>query len=416
MEHAANLPAVAGIDLCDHDRFARGVPHEWFARLRAEAPVYWQPEPKGPGFWSITRHEDVVRVSKDPKRFSSEVGGTSLEDLEPEHVEARKSMIDMDPPRHYKLRALINKRFLPRALKAFSDHIRQLFRGILESAIARGDFDFVDDVAVELPMRVFAEMLGAPQEDRRLIVDIGNRILGATDPEYVDDYETERERFKHLPFSSPASLEMFEYGRKLAAARRAEPRDDIVTDLVFAEVDGEPLTPHEFDLYFLLLAAAGNETTRHSLSGGMHELLRHPDQAQRVVAGDEDLATTAADEILRMVTAVHHFRRTATEDVEMRGEVIRAGDKVAMWYTSANRDEDVFEDPHRFDVGRKPNRHLTFGIGPHFCLGAYLARLEIRIALEELRPHLDRLELVSEPERLRSNFFNGIKHMGVRYR
>lgn len=207
-----------------------------------------------------------------------------------------------------------------------------------------------------------------------------------------------------------------EVARKLAAQRRDEPRDDIVMDLVFAEVDGEPLTPHEFDLYFLLLAAAGNETTRHSLSGGMHELLRHPDQAERVVAGDEDLAVTAADEVLRMVTAIHHFRRTATEDVEMRGEVMRAGDKVAMWYTSANRDEDVFEEPNRFDVGRKPNRHLTFGIGPHFCLGAYLARLEIKIALEELRPHLGRLKLVSGPERLRSNFFNGIKHMGVRYR
>jgi cytochrome P450 len=416
METATGPARLADIDLCDMDRFAQGVPHEWFTLLRAEAPVFWQDEPDGPGFWSITRHDDVTWISKDPQRFSSEVGGTSLQDLEPEHVEARKSMLDMDPPRHHKLRALVNRRFVPRAVEAYSGHIRALFRGILDDALAKGEFDFVEDVAVELPMRVFAEILGAPQEDRLRIVDLGNRILGATDPDYAHDQATEQERYRHLPFSSPASLELFEYGRTLAAARRAEPRDDVITALLQGEVDGAPLSEHEFDLYFLLLATAGNETTRHALSNGLLELLHHPDQAERLRAGDEALARTAADEVLRCSTPTHHFRRTATEDVEVRGRTIRAGDKVLLWYTSANRDEAVFEDPFAFDVGRTPNRHVTFGPGgPHFCLGAHLAKLEIRIVLEELRPHLHRFQLAGEPQRLRSNFFNGIKHLPVRH-
>ncbi len=404
------------VDLADVDRFAERVPHEDFALLRRVAPVHWQPEPRGRGFWSLTRHADVVAASKDTATFSSELGGTSLEDLTPRQVEARKSMLDTDPPRHTELRALVKDGFTPRAVGVYEDRIRDLMRRIQADAFALGAFDFVREVSVELPMRIFAELLGAPVEDRLLLVDLGNRMLGRTDPDYV---ETPADRadlaaYADLPFSSPAALEMFAYGQRLAAARRAEPRDDIVTLLVRAELDGRPLTDREYDVYFLLLAVAGNETTRHAMSIGLQALLDHPEEAARL-REDPALIPSAVEEILRWSTPVLHFRRTAARDVELHGTTIRAGDKVVLWYISANRDEDVFPDPLRFDVGRRPNRHTTFGLGgPHFCLGAHLSRLELRIWLEELLPHLPRLAPAGPAERLRSNFFNGVKRLPVR--
>lgn len=401
------------VDLADHDNFVAAVPHEMFALLRREDPVHWQAEPDGPGFWCITKHADITAVHRDWETFSSELGGTSLEDLEPDQIEARKSMLDMDPPRHNQLRAIINKGFTPRAVRAYEMKIRELFDRILDRALRLdGEFDFVAEVAAELPMRVFAEMLGAPQEDRRHIVELGDRLLGSSDPEYATPEELERNR--HLPFSNPASLEMFEYGRRLAADRREHPRDDIVTQLVQAEVDGVPLTQQEFDTYFLLLATAGNETTRHTISHGLLALLEHPDQIERLRQHPE-LMPKAAEEMLRWATPVHHFRRTAARDVEFAGRRIRRGDKVTTWFTSGNRDEDAFAEPDAFDVGRDPNPHLTFGPGGvHFCLGAHLARLEVRIVFDELVPRLSRFELAGPPERLRSNFFNGIKRLPVR--
>jgi len=301
------------VDLADHDEFVEAVPHHLFALLRREDPVHFNPEPDGPGFWAITKHAHIREVHRDWETFSSEVGGTSLEDIEPEHIEARKSMIDMDPPRHNQLRSLVNKRFAPRAVLAYENYIRDLIRRILDDALPMGEFDFVHEVAAELPMRVFAEMLGAPAEDRRYIVELGDRLLGTSDPEFASSEELEKNR--HLPFSSPVALEMFEYGRKLATARRGDPRDDIVTALVQAEVDGVPLTQREYDVYFLLLATAGNETTRHSISHGLLALIENPDQLERL-RRDPSLYTTAAEEILRWATPVHHFRRTATRDVD----------------------------------------------------------------------------------------------------
>jgi cytochrome P450 len=400
------------VDLADHDNFVERVPHEMFAVLRREDPVHWQREPDGPGFWCVTRYDDIGAVHRDWETFSSETGGTSLEDLEPDEIEARKSMIDMDPPRHNQLRALIAKGFTPRAVRAYEQKIRELIAGILDDALPMGEFDFVEHVAAELPMRVFAEMLGAPQEDRRHLVELGDKLLGATDPEFAVPEEVEK--WRHLPFSSPASLEMFEYGRKLAAERRAHPRDDIVTKLVQAEIDGEPLTQREFDVYFLLLATAGNETTRHTITHGMLALIEHPDQLERL-RREPDLHATAAEEMLRWATPVHHFRRTATKDVQFGGKLIRRGDKVTTWFVAGNRDEDYFPDGDRFDVARAPNPHITFGPGGvHFCMGAHLARLEVRIAFEELLPRMRQVELAGPPERLRSNFFNGIKRLPVR--
>jgi cytochrome P450 len=401
------------VDLTDHSRFAERVPHEMFALLRREDAVHWQEERHGRGFWAITRHDDITAVHKDWQTFSSERGGTSLQDLEPEEIKARKSMLDIDPPPHNKLRAIVNRDFTPRAVAKFEERIRALIIGILDEALEKREVDFVADVSAALPMRVFAEMLGAPHEDHRYLVELGDRLLGQDDPEYAIDPEV-ADANRHLPFSNPASLDMFEYGRKLAAERRACPRDDIVTKLVEAKIDGCPLSEREYDVYFLLLAVAGNETTRHSISHGLRALIEYPDQLQRL-RDDPALFDPAAGEILRWATPVHHFRRTATRDVELRGKQILENDKLASWFISGNFDELVFEDPYRFDVGRDPNPEMTFGPGgPHFCTGAHLARLEVKVVFEELVARVREFEPTGPVERLQSNAFNGIKRMPVR--
>ena len=417
-------PSVAGlalddVDLTDLGVWEQGVPYEWLTLLRREAPLFWQEEKDGHGFWVFTRYDDIVQMSKEWETYSSETGGTSLEDLTPEEVEARKSMLDTDPPAHTRLRALVNKGFTPRVISTYEERIRVLARGILAQAFERDSFDWVEDVASEIPMWVFSEIMGLPVDDRRLLIELGDKLLGNTDPEVVGE-ENLLELTKNdpsirlLPFSSPFAPELIDYGCRLGAARRTDPRDDITTRLVEAEIDGSRLSEHEFGLFFILLTTAGNETTRHTISLGLVDLLTHPDEAARLVA-DPSLAATAADEILRRAHPVHHFRRTATTDVTVHGRRIKAGDKVTMWYAAGNYDEEKFADPYRLDLGRRPNRHLTFGLGgPHFCLGAHLAKLEVQIWLEEMIPYLGRIELADEPTRLRSNFFNGIKRLPVR--
>lgn len=396
------------IDLADHDAFLHEVPHAAFARLRREDPVHWNPEPDGgSGFWAVTRYHDIRTVHRNVEVFSSETGGTSLEDLEPEQLEARKSMLDSDPPRHDELRGLIAKRFTPRAVGVWEEQVRRVTREVLDAALERSDeFDFVREVASEIPMQVFAEILGIPQEERREIINIGDRLLGNQDPEYK---VPEDPAHRMLPFSSPAALEMFDFGRRLAAERRREPRGDIITQLAH-----EPLTQQEFDAYFILLATAGNETTRHTITHGLLALLEHPEQMARLRA-DAALGKPAAEEMLRWATPVHHFRRTATRDVELGGSLIREGDKVTTWFVSGNRDEEVFEDPNCFDVGRTPNKHLAFGPGGiHHCMGAHLAKMEVRITFEELLARTVDIERTGPAERLRSNFFNGVKRLPVR--
>jgi len=409
--------SLADVDLTDLDRWVEGVPYEWFALLRREAPVFWQDERNGRGFWSLTRYEDILAASRDYATFSSALGGTSLMDLTPEQVESRMSMLDADPPKHTRLRNIVNKAFTPKAVNAYEGRIRELFREVIESAFAEPELDFVDAVAVELPMRILCELMGVPLADRRHLVELGNRMLGNTDPDHAGDFvagEADLSRYAHLPFSSPAAPEMFQYANALAAERRREPRDDLTTRLVEAEIDGDRLSEHEFELFFLLLVTAGNETTRHAMSNGLLALLEHPAERRRLLANPA-LIPSAVEEILRWAPSLLHFRRTAARDVELGGETILAGDKVALWYVSGNRDEEQFADAGRFDVGREPNRHLTFGLGsPHFCLGAHLARLELRIWLEEMLPVLGGVELAGEPKRLRSNFFHGVKSVPVR--
>jgi cytochrome P450 len=394
------------IDLSDHDAFVERVPYEWFATLRRESPVHFNPEQDGPGFYAVTRYADIREVHRHVDVYSSELGGTSLEDLEPDQIEARKSMLDMDPPRHDELRGLIARRFTPRAVQVWQDAVRTVTDRVLDTALEQEEFDFVQEISSEIPMQVFAEILGVPQSERRYIIDLGDRLLGNQDPEYAVPAD---DSHRLLPFSSPAAKEMFEFGRKMAAARRKHPGDDIITQLAF-----EPLNQREFDVYFVLLATAGNETTRHTITHGLLALLEHPHQLARL-REDPSLYATVADEMLRWATPVHHFRRTTTRDTELAGTPIPAGAKVTTWFVSGNRDEAVFENPDTFDVGRSPNKHMAFGPGGiHHCMGAHLARMEVRIAFEELLKRVSAIELAGQPERLRSNFFNGIKRLPVR--
>jgi cytochrome P450 len=409
---SAHAPAID----FENDAFAREVPYAMFDWLRENDPVRWYDWPHGQGYWAITRHDDLVAVHKDTKTYSSETGATALEDLAPDAIEARKSMIDTDPPRHTRLRGLVNREFTPRAVAAYENLLRELTRVILDEALPLGEFDFVEHVAAPLPIQVLCRILGVPPDDNRLLIDWGDRMIGSTDPAMSDmSYEhPESDAYRLLPFRSPAAVELWRYGHGIAEQRRAQPRDDIVSKLVHAEIDGERLTAREFDVMFLLLVVAGNETTRQAIAHGMLALMEHPEEFRRL-RDDPLLMPTAVDEIIRWATPVLHFRRTATCDVELRGKTIGEGDKVVTWYISANRDERVFDDPYRFDVGRRPNDHVSFGRGgPHFCLGAHLAKLEVKVMFEELLPRLQSIEPAGRPERIRTNFTNAFRAMPVR--
>ena len=409
---SANAPAID----FENDAFTDEVPYAMFDWLRQNDPVRWYDWPHGKGYWAITRHDDLVAVHKDTKTFSSETGATALEDLAPDAIEARKSMIDTDPPRHTRLRGLVNREFTPRAVAAYENLLRELTRVILDEALPLGEFDFVEHVAAPLPIQVLCRILGVPPEDNLLLIDWGDRMIGSTDPAMSDmSYEhPDSDAYRLLPFRSPAAVELWRYGHGIAEQRRADPADDIVSKLVHAEIDGERLTPREFDVMFLLLVVAGNETTRQAIAHGMLALMEHPEELRRL-RDDPSLMPTAVDEIIRWATPVLHFRRTATCDVELRGQTIREGDKVVTWYISANRDELVFDDPYRFDVGRRPNDHVSFGRGgPHFCLGAHLAKLEVKVMFEELLPRLQSIEPAGPPERIRTNFTNAFRAMPVR--
>jgi cholest-4-en-3-one 26-monooxygenase len=395
------------VNLADPGNFVAAVPHDMFEVLRREAPVWFHPgTDEVEGFWCIVKYADLVELSRDYGHASSELGGITLHDASAEDLELqRQMMLMMDPPKHTKLRLLVNKGFTPRMISRLEEHIRDVTKSIVDGVAARGECDFVVEVAAELPLQVIVEMMGVPDEDRHKIFEWSNRLIGSEDPEY----NVSREE------AIGAATEMFMYSTELAAAKRADPGDDIISTLLQAEVEGNRLTDTEFNLFFQLLSVAGNETTRNLISNGMQFLFEHPDQRAKLAA-DRSLLPGAIDEMLRYASPVMYMRRTAPEDFELRGQKIRAGDKIALWYISANRDEDVFDDPHRFDITRSPNEYVAFGGGgPHFCLGANLAKLEIRVMFEELLDRLPDIEPAGDVQRLRSNFINGIKHMLVRF-
>jgi cholest-4-en-3-one 26-monooxygenase len=402
---------LSDINLLDRDRFTQGVPHEWFTYLRQNAPVYRHPEPDGPGFWVITKYDDVVAVGRDGATFSSDQRRGGVVGLEnppegtPDFTGEGNLMLTMDAPEHTRYRKLVNRGFTPRQMRMLEPHIRELTAKILDEVIEQGGCDYVVDVAAELPLQVIAEMLGVPMEDRHKLFEWSNRMIGSEDPEYLVSQD----------LVMNAQVEMFMYANELAAQRRNEPRDDIISALLNSEVDGDKLTEMDFNLFFLLIAVAGNETTRNSIAHGIKAFCDHPEQYQLLVE-DPTRSRLATEEVVRWASPVMYFRRNVTRDTELRGQQIKEGDKVSIWYISANRDEEKFDRPFEFDILRDPNEHVGFGGGgPHHCLGANLARMEIYVLLEEMAKRVPTIERVGEAQPLRSNFIAGIKHMPVKY-
>lgn len=398
------------INLVDLDIYQRaGAPHDQYTWLREHAPVFWHPDggaPGWPGFWAVTRHEDVSQITRRPEIFSSARRTAAFREWKDATVERmRQMMINMDPPQHTRQRAFVNRGFTPRQIGQLEEHITDICGSLLDDVARQRKADFVTDIAAPLPTQVICELVGAPPEDRGRIFELSNHIVGFDDPEVNSSPADQMQ----------AALEMYTYATELAERRREEPRDDIVTRLLQPDGTGEVLSTLEFNYFFLLLIVAGNETTRNAASGGMLAFFEHPEQWQRVVA-DPKLAAPAAEEIIRYVSPANLVRRTAIRDIEMGGEKIAAGDKVVAFLSSANRDEGVFEAPQEFDIGRNPNPHVGFsGGGPHFCLGRHLAALELRVLLRALAERMPDIAPDGPVSRLRSNFINGIKRMPVRF-
>jgi cytochrome P450 len=409
-----STPRPDGVDITSHDTYLGDFPHATFARLRAEEPVSWTKEADGSGFWSVTRHADVVEVSRDYNRFSAS-RGIRIERMDPDELEARRSMMEFDPPDHTRLRRLVQPGFTPKVTATYEAAFRNLVGVVLDRVLPLGEFDFVTEIARELPIRMLCRLLGIPEEDAGHMVAWGDQMISNADPEYtpviIDKVDTEEYRL--LPFRSPAALEVFRYAEEIALERRREPQDDIITTLLTAEPDGEPLTDLESKNFFTLMMVAGNETTRHTISHALLLLKENPDQLEMWRGGIAGHSADATEEILRTSAVTMHFRRTVVEDTEIGGVSVGAGDRVVLWYTSANHDENVFTDPYGFDITRRPNPHLTFGTGRHKCLGASLAQLEVRVFFEEFLDRVNSFE-VGQPDRLRSNFIRGIKHLPVK--
>jgi len=399
---------LADIDLTDGRNFVDHVPHEWFAYLRENAPVYWHPMETAPrgGFWCVTGYDDCVTVNRDWEHYSSHRLGSLFQDWDEANLEQQRlMMLNMDPPMHTRYRRLVNKGFTPKMVRDLHDHIVVFTDQIIDSVCERGTADFVEEISAELPLLVIAEILGVPAEDRRMVFDWSNRMIGSEDPEYQVSPEA----------SAEAAMGVYAYADELSARKREEPSTDIVSVLLGAEVEGEKLDQLEIDLFFLLLIVAGNETTRNLMSGAMTAFFEHPDQWQKLAA-DRSLLPSAVEEMLRWVTPVMHFRRTATQDSTLGGQSVKEGDKIVFWHISANRDAKAFDSPDSFDITRDPNNHIAFGGGgPHFCLGANLARMEIQVMFDRLLDRMPDIRLDGDVQRLRSNFINGTKHIPVAF-
>ncbi|HMS60355.1 MAG TPA: cytochrome P450 [Tepidiformaceae bacterium] len=411
-----------GINLQDPRLFMNDQAHDAFRVLRAEAPVHWNPGTEQlNGFWSVTKYADILQVSRHPELFISSKGiaGSGLRAPDATGTQANQgnvSIITMDPPRHVKMRRLVNKGFTPRAVNAMEPQIRQVTNEILDGIAGRSSCDFVLDVSSQLPLAVICGMMGLERDVWPLMFELTNSVLGSGDPEYQADVP-EEERGSGEAARRTAMMgrmRMVEYFREVLERRRREPGTDLPSILLESEVDGEKLTEGDILAFCFLLILAGNETTRNAISGGLVAFSQFPEQKRRLLS-DWSLVESAVEEICRWTSPLHHMSRVATADTEIRGQRIAAGDRVIMWYPSANRDEEVFADPYTFDITRDPNEHLAFGIGEHFCLGAGFARKEIRVMFEELFRRFPNIEVTAPPDRLRSNFINGIKHLQVAY-
>ncbi len=405
--------AVDEIDLSDLKFWERPLEEREgaFATLRDERPVSFHEEPdlqvlpQGPGYWALTLHRDILLASRTPEVYCSGKG-SSIADLPEPFLDFFGSMINMDDPQHARLRRIVSRGFTPGKLGRLEANVRQAAREIIDAVSEKGECDFVTEIAAALPLRIICEMMGIPESQYKFVFERTNIILGPGDPEYVPDI------MQAIPALLTAGAELNQLFTELAERRRQTPTEDLTSALVTAEVDGERLSDQELASFFILLVVAGNETTRNAISHGMKALCDYPEQRALWQANFEAIAPTAVEEIVRWATPVIHFRRTATRDTEIGGQKICAGDKVVLFYSSGNRDERAIADPFRFDVRRTPNEHVGFGgPGPHYCLGAHLARREIAIMFREILTRLPDLEIIGEPDRLVSNFIHGIKHM-----
>lgn len=398
------------VDVGNPDTFETGFPYEYFRRLRTECPIHFH-RPKQGGtfhkladFWVITKWEHIREISRNPQDFSSWRRGTNIEEYHGDDLSAIQMMlVNMDPPQHVKFRKLVSTGFTPRMIRNIEPKIRSEVAELLDGIQGQSVVDFVTAIAAELPLRIICELIGVPREDRWKIFDWSNRLIGFDDPEFQTSMED-----AHL-----AAMEIWQYANEMAEEREGTLGEDLVRVLMNAEVDGEKLSIAEFDGFILLLAVAGNETTRNAISHGIYRMIQHPDQWKRL-QNDPSLLDLAVDEIIRWATPVMYFRRVVTRDLEFHGHQFKENESVALYYPSANFDEDVFENADAFDVGRTPNDHIAFGYGEHFCLGANLARLEIKLLLEQMIERIDSFESAGDLRFLRSNFINGIKSMPVK--
>ncbi len=416
MPPSPNTDAYA--DLTSHDAYTAGPPHLTYARLRNEDPVSWVEEDDGAGFWAVMKYRDIIDVSRDTATFTSEEG-IRLEEMTPEEAEARRTLMEMDPPEHTRLRRLVSKGFTRRTVESYEAQIRELAVDVVDRAVADDEFDFVWAIAKELPMKMLGRLVGTPDADGDHLVHLGDALLGNTDPEFTDHVvdQVDTDEFRLIPFRSPAAIELFDYAQQQAEARRENPTSDIISQLLAPTTDGEPLSDLEFKNFFTLLVSAGNDTTRYTMTGGIKALMERPDLITTLAAlpDDHDGWRVATEEILRWTSVTTHFRRTATVDTTIGERKIAAGDKVVTYFISGDFDDEQFADPFTFDIERDPNDHMAFGRGgPHLCLGHWLARMEVRVTLQELFKRVATIEQVGPEEYVRSNFIAGIKHLPVR--
>ena len=394
------------INLIDPEYFAQhGHPWDQYAWLRANSPVFWHDEPEGPGFWAITKYDDIRAISRTPKIFSSYETGVMLPDPDPMGLYAQRlMMLNMDPPQHDRFKLLVSRGFTPKNAPLLRPRIEELAREILDAAMQKGSCDFVSEIAGRLPSGLIAELMGMPRED-------GERLYDLTEIMHTNDDAVAPAEVKMA-----AVGEMLMYGQSVADKKRKTPGDDLATILVNAEVDGDRLTDEEFQWFFLLLVNAGGDTTRNLLAAGLQLLFDHPDQRAKLMSDTDGHLATAIEEMLRFSSPVSHFKRTVMEDTIIRGQAIKAGERVVMFYGSANRDEDVFENPDTFDITRDPNPHVAFGAGgPHLCLGMHVARVELAVMFKELLTRMPNVEANGDFARMHSSFIAGIHSMPVKY-
>ncbi|MEM7521624.1 MAG: cytochrome P450 [Pseudomonadota bacterium] len=403
-------------DLASHDTFVDGAPHNTFKRLRDEDPVHWTDWSGGKGFWSITRHADILEMNRNTAVFSSE-HGIRMEDQSPEEVIARRTFQEIDPPAHMQTRIKLAKAFSKGVIAKFDDDIRDLCVEILDEVLQKGSFDATKEIARVLPMRMLGRIIGTPEEDLPWLVEKGDELIANTDPDFTENVldKMTTEEFRLMPFNSPAGAELYAYAKDMMEKKNARGDTDGVLHMILQPgPDGSVISEAEFRNFFCLLVAAGNDTTRYSIAGGIQAMCHQPELLAQMQAGG-DVWDTAPDEIIRWATPALYFRRTAMADYDIHGKTIKAGDKVLYWFSSANRDETVFDDPFKVNLYRTPNKHVSFGQGgPHVCLGMWLARLEVRILFQELAKRITAIEATGPHQFLRSNFVGGIKSLPVR--